>query len=241
MPKLKDRQRQIPGGLRFKCSPLKYQSRPFSSFDTIVGELQRQIRSNPHLVRKHQYPIDRAGIEMWVDSYNAMICEQQGWLEYIEGGPDHIPESPPPKWMPAAALAKYGGRAVAGATSLLNWLGHGANPVPSEKAEFRGSVCAKCPQNRKRELKDLFVQSAAELIRRQIEFAKDVGLRTSHDAILGICDACNCPLPLMIHVPLEHKLAHLDEETFNALDAGCWVRSEKSQLPKKEVEEVKTQ
>ena len=235
MAKLKDRQRQIPGGLRLKVSSLKYQSRPFSSFDTIVGEVLRHLRANPWLAKKHGLPMDRMGIEQWVDSYNAMVCEQQGWLEYIEGGPDHQPEAPSLKWMSAGQIARFGAQAAAGGRSLLGWLKNGAVPVPSEKAEFRGSICAKCPQNSKIELKDLFFHSAAELIRRQIEFAKDIGLKTSHDRSLGICNSCNCPLRLMVHVPLQHKLSNLDEESYNSLDSGCWVRLEKARLSETKV------
>lgn len=216
-----------------KVAPLKFQSRPYSSFDTIVQDLMRQVRSNILISRKYNYPTDRHKIEDWVDSYQADLCEKAGWLDYIDVGGDYpTGGTAPPKWIPAASLAKYGAKLVAGAASLLSWLGEGMTPVPSEKAQSRSVVCASCPKNRRAGLQDVFVRSTSEMIRRQIEFAHDVGLKTSNDGAIGICDACACPLRLMVHVPIQNKLSHLDKETYDSLDEKCWVRAEKEALAK---------
>jgi hypothetical protein len=231
MARLKDRYKQIPNGLRFRCAPLKYQSNNWHSFDKIVSDVWARIRSNPHLARKHNLPDNRAGVEDMVDAYNALVCEQNGWLDYIQSG-DQNDAGPPPKFLARnpTLLQKVGGRNVAGIKALLQWLGEGGEPVKPELSEARAAVCAKCPLNRKMELKDFFVQSASELIRRQIEFARDCGLQTSEDDNLGICSACGCPIKLMVHIPLKHKLSSMTQQMFDELDAGCWVRAEKAAI-----------
>lgn len=231
MARLKNRNSQIPNGLKFKIAPLKYQARPFSSFDTIVQEVQRVVRANPWQAKKFSYPTERPDIENWVDSYNAQICDQNGWLQYIDGGPDGG-EPSPPSWLPPSVTGRYGKNVAAGAKSLLSWLGEGMRPVPSEQAEKRSLICAKCPKNRQMELKDAFVRATSELIRRQIEFSKEAGLRTTSDPVLGICDACSCPLKLMVHVPLAVKLEHMPKESYDELDSKCWVLSEKNETTK---------
>lgn len=228
MSRLKERNRQIPNGLKFKCAPLHFQSNNWHSFDRICRDVFTKIRSNPALARKHNLPDTLQGVEDMVDAYNAMICEQNGWLDYIQGGPDH--PDPPPFWVPRQALQRLGGKLAAGAKSLLQWLGEGAAPVQREQAEKRAAICVKCPMNRRIELHDFFVHGASELIRRQIEFAKECSLDTTVSNELGVCSVCACPLKLMVHIPIEHKLASMTKDSFDALDAKCWVRSERGML-----------
>lgn len=230
MSRLKERNRQIPNGLKFKCAPLHFQSNNWHSFDRICRDVFTKIRSNPALARKHNLPDTLQGVEDMVDAYNAMICEQNGWLDYIQGGPDHADAGPPPKWMPQQAINRLGGKLAAGARSLLQWLGEGGEPVKPALAESRAAICVKCPLNKNIELKDFFVQGASELIRRQIEFAKECSLDTIVSKDLGICNACGCPLKLMVHIPIEHKLSGMTKESFDALDSKCWVRSERGIL-----------
>jgi hypothetical protein len=225
MARLKDRQRQIPGGYRIKISAFKYNSPPFPSFDSLVREVQRMVNANPKLAQQVGLPTEFHKIEEWVDAYNADICERNGWNTYIMGG------GAPPKWIAPTLLRRLGvERVAAGAKALLAWLGEGAEPVPAQMAEKRSSICAGCPLNQKVGLTDYFMRAASEMIRRQIEFSKDVGLSTTHDERIGICSACSCPLRLMVWVPLEHKLASLDEETFSKLPEHCWVKKEKNAL-----------
>lgn len=224
MARLRERNRQIPGGLRYKCSPLKYQSSNWHSFDKIVADVWARIRSNPYLAAKHNLPNTRSGVEDMVDAYNAMVCEQNGWLDFITSGGEEA--APVPKWFSPQMSSRLGGKLVAGAKALLQWLGEGGEPVPAGLAEARAAVCAKCPLNRKMELKDFFVHGASELIRRQIEFANECGLSTIVDTDLGICTACGCPLKLAVHVPIMYKVGQLTADVRSSLDCNCWVLSE---------------
>jgi hypothetical protein len=195
-----------------------------------VSDVWARIRSNPHLARKHNLPDSRAGVEEMVDSYNALICEQNGWLEFIQSGVEEA--APIPKWVNPQTSHRLGGKLAAGAKALLQWLGEGGEPVKPELAQARAAVCAKCPLNRKMELKDFFVHGAAELIRRQIEFAKECGLNTPYDEQLGICSnkernhGCECVLTLSVHCPLKHKLSTMKKDVYDSLDEGCWVKTE---------------
>lgn len=221
-----------------KISPLKYQARPWSSFDLIVSEVQRIVRANPHVARKYNFPADRPSIENWVDSYNAQICEQNGWLQYIDGGPDFDP--PPPPWLARSQAAlQYGGKLAAGAKTLLSWLGEGAKPVTQEQSNARSAVCAQCPLNRRVELKDFFAHSASELIRRQIEFSRQSGLLTANDAELGICEACACPMKLKVHVPYKNIIGNLQPAAFAALDSKCWILAEQKNQVMESIPEAK--
>ena len=227
MPKLKNRQLQVPGGLKFKIREMKYQAGPYRSFDTIVNEVERLVRSNPVLAQKLKLPMDRIGIENMVDAYNAMLCEQSGWLHFIEGGPDAGMEGqPPPKWVTRNTNAQFGRNVAGGLRAIAGWIGEGAQPVLPELSQKRASICATCPLNRKVELRDYFVRGASELIRRQIEFAKGFGLTTTHDENLGVCSACDCPMKLKVHVPIGSITEKLSQKAFDDLVPECWIRKE---------------
>src|ERR1700685_1616177 len=116
MARLRERNRQIPGGLKFRCAPLKYQSSNWHSFGKIVSDVWARIRSNPHLARKHNLPDSRAGVENMVDSYNAMICEQNGWLDFIQVTGEEA--TPIPKWFSPQTSLRFGGKLAAGAKTL---------------------------------------------------------------------------------------------------------------------------
>lgn len=201
----------------------KYQSPPFPSFDSLVREVQRMVNANPKLAQQNGIPTEYHKIEEWVDAYNADICDRNGWNTYIMDG------GAPPKWIAPTLLRRLGvERVAAGAKTLLSWLGEGAEPVPSELAEKRSLTCAGCPFNQPAKLTDIFVRAASEMIRRQVEFAKECGLNTVNDASLGVCSACSCPLRLMVFVPLEYKIQSLDQETFDKLPEHCWVKREQA-------------
>jgi hypothetical protein len=225
MARLKDRQRHIPGGYRMRIPALKYQSSSNLSFDSLVREVQRVILANLRVAREHGLPTEIHKIEEWVDRDNADLCERNGWTTYYmtDGGA-------PPKWIAPTLLRRLGvERVAAGAKSLLSWLGEGAQPVPPQLAEKRSNICSQCEFNRAANLGDIFVRTASEMIRRQVEFARECGLKTLNDDRLGICSVCTCPLKLMVHVGLEHKLKSLDEETFSKLPGHCWVKRENNE------------
>ena len=93
MPRLKDRQRQVPGGLMFELPALGWRSAPFSSFDTIVDQVVRLVKANPKVAQKEDWPSDRPRIADWVDSVNALRCWENHWTDYYIEGADSVAPS----------------------------------------------------------------------------------------------------------------------------------------------------
>ena len=217
MASLKDRQRQIPNGFRFRIPELGYQSKPFQSFDTIVNDVFQIAKANPALFTSKGWPHTRADVATWVDEFNARYCLEMGYSEYINGEEVSPPKhGPPPR---AEALA-------AGAKSLGDWIGSGANPVSQEVADSRAATCVKCPLNKEGDLSNFFERGTSEMLRSAIAAAKEVRLVTRFDKQLGVCDACYCPMKLKVWMPLAHINKQMSDETRAALDPKCWVLSE---------------
>jgi hypothetical protein len=112
MARLKDRQRQIPGGFRFSLPEAGYESSPFSSFTQIANSVIKLTNANPNLAQKYGWPIDRAAVEDWVDDFNASICKMNGWREYyVDGGSDKhtstIHRDHWPLWAKSVATMKH--------------------------------------------------------------------------------------------------------------------------------------
>ena len=234
MPRLKDRQKQIPGGYRFYLPELKW-SAPgnFPSFAKVCDALQQVVAANPFLSLKHKWPTDRKGIEDWVDIYNATLCASMGWDDYIaaEGGTT-IPKSSPlhqqetlQSLRAAVAAAK---ELVAGAKSLTEWVDSGEPPVSSELSTHRAIICSGCPKNVPGDWTTWFTAPAAELIKRKVEKAQSLKMTTPRDDQLHFCSACNCPLKLKVHVPIGWIVKRTTPETIKKLQDGkdCWVMSE---------------
>jgi hypothetical protein len=112
MAKLKDRQRQIPGGFRFEIPEMKYHSSAFSSFTAIVNSVHTLMQANQELAELRGWPTEYNGIENWVDSFNAEICVRNGWVDFYicSSGDtpkpfDPIPFESWPLW--AKAMSKF--------------------------------------------------------------------------------------------------------------------------------------
>jgi hypothetical protein len=223
MSALKDRQRQIPGGFRFRIPEVRWQSAPFASFDTIVNQATAIINSNPSL--QSIYPASRDAVASLVDSFNTRICQQNGWNSYITGDPS----PPPPKPAAPGLMAKLASVAGAvkklerGIETLLEWETSGLPPVPLETANWRASICVQCPQNGKGDLSRFFTVPASEQIRLHMERLHSLNLSTFHDGKLGVCEMCLCPLKLKVFCPSELVNKHLTAELLSELPGECWM------------------
>ena len=224
MPRLKDRQRQIPNGLRMQLPEVRWQSAPYSSFDTIVNQIFGIVRSNPELAAKHGWPADRPTIADWVDETNAAWCQQNGWTQYyVDGG------GPPPKPMAPGLLERL--KSVAGAVikvergieTLLDWETSGLPPVSEDLSNWRASICVQCPKNGKGDLTRWFTVPASEQIRSHMERLHKLELKTFHDEKLGVCEMCLCALKLKVHAPAELVKKHLDPALAKELPPNCWM------------------
>jgi len=227
MPKLKSRQLQVPGGFHFSLSALRWNSPPFASFDTIVNQVEGLIRSNPAVAQSQGWPTSRVAIENWIDSYNAQVCAQNGWSQYIMAEGSYDPPKPVPPNRKLASVAGAVKKAGSGAAVLLEWEKSGQPPVDSTVSARRAEVCAACPQNGSANLTDWFTVPLSEYIRKQIGRLNAMNLTTPSDDKLGTCKVCLCPLKLKVHAPLQLVRDHLIDEVKNALPAHCWIVNEK--------------
>lgn len=128
MPRLKDRTRQIPFGMRFHLTPVNYHAAPFSSFTLIVNQLHAIIQANPALAQKHNWPTSFNAIADWVDEYNAAVCKTNHWRDYYVDTPSEVAASVPesgtqpeahekwPLWAKALKLVRKEGEAGVGDT-----------------------------------------------------------------------------------------------------------------------------
>jgi hypothetical protein len=168
-----------------------------------------------------------------VDAYNTQLCVQMGWTDYVTDGNT----TASPKWDPlhqqetlqslraAAARAK---ELVAGAKSLGEWDDSGEPAVSRDLATARAFICSKCPKNESGDWTKWFTVPAAEIIKRRVEKAQARELSTIYDEQIQFCGACNCPLKLKVHVPIQWITKRLSVEVANKLREApnCWVISE---------------
>lgn len=229
MPRLKSRNEFSPVQFQWiqpetgfnTLDTLKYQS-----FRTVVDAVVKHRLGNPHIGDKVGWRTDYEGVADEVDDYVARLNVIQGYPQFVvDGGGE-----PPPFYRPLGSLANRLGGAVAagksvvaGVGTLLDWLGDGGEPVKNELAEKRAGICVTCPQNGKGDWKRLFTAPVAHKIKLQLAIKHDMDLKTSHDAQLGVCLACDCPLELKTWAPLSYILPHTSAETMAKLDKRCWI------------------
>lgn len=233
--RLKDRQKQIPGGMFVYVPETKWRSAEWSSFDSIVDQLIQHRLGNPALAMKLGWRTDRPGVEAEVDSFIANVCAQMGYTNFIIGAD----ASPPPK-MKAPSQQEISGlvaagqkvkQIFAGIKTISEWLDAGAPAVDGAKANLRAMVCVACPLNGEGDFSRWFTVPAAAAIKKQVERLKERKLSTALDDKLNICTACLCPMKLKVHMPLEIIKNHLSDETLDELRKApsCWIVSEIAQ------------
>lgn len=219
MSRLKNRQMQIPNGLKFYEPSTKWEPPPFQSFDIIVNTLIAHRKGNPHLIQKNGWTLDYENVANEVDAYNTRLCQQMGWTDYImDGGPPAPPPSfipPPPNRLESVA---------AGAKTVVEWLRNGAEAVPAELSVRRAAVCAECPKNVSGDWTSWFTVPVSEGIRAALNLRSQWNLSTPHDDKLNVCEVCLCPIKLKLHLPLADILAKMKPQTLAALPDWCWIK-----------------
>lgn len=219
---LRDRQKQIPNGLRFYQPETQWTPPPFSSFEVIVRGLMAHRMANLYLVQKHGWPVDYETVCAEVDAYNARICQQMGWREFITGdGEPGVPFT-----VPRPSLRQNARAVVAGAETLVDWIKSGAESVDNDQSAQRAATCVACPLNGKGDLTRWFTVPLSNAIRAAYNQRTRWHLSTPQDAQLGVCEACSCPLKLKVHVPLPIILNRIPPESKAALHPNCWILKE---------------
>ena len=230
VPRLRNRQMQIPNGLTFFEPCTGWTPRQYSSFSTIVARLIASRNANPALTRQHHLATDQQAVEAEVDLFNAKICLAQGWMDYIlteERNAPSIPKAMTPALHPSALSAAAGKakRIWAGVKTLNDWIDSGEPAVEQEEADHRAGICVACPLNGQGGLEVWFTAPASEAIKRQFQKLEARKLATPHDATLGICSACSCPMRLKVWTPMHFIKEHLSPDVIAELRNGkdCWI------------------
>jgi len=219
MPRLTDRNRQIPGGMFFYEPSTGFKTSPWSSFDSIVSQVVSHRQGNPALAKKNGLALDRESVANEIDAFMGKVCEQMGWTEYYTAG-----EVSPPAPFSQAALQRSS-QLVAGARTIEEMLGS-EGPVDLPVAESRAAVCAACPMNEKGDLLDFFTAPVATALRGMIGLLHARKLATSQDAKLSVCSACGCPCKTKVWARLPHILHHMPAHSTAALHPSCWILKE---------------
>lgn len=198
---------------------------PISQWDfkLLCREIQKMRLANP----RFNLNTDMNAIETEVKQVNALrMLSIPGAQAYIIE--DKAPSVVSPKQLrplrKLAAAAVGVNRLISGAGAIIDWLGHGGQPVEKTLAESRAAVCKTCPQN---QAGDWFTDKASELIQAQIGAKNDLALTTSADPDLHTCKVCMCPMKLKVWTPLEHILGHMKAEVRKDLPAHCWILKER--------------
>jgi hypothetical protein len=223
MPRLKDRNRSIPNGLKFFEHETKWKAPPHLSFNALVDAVISHRRGNASLASKSTDPNIVADE---VDCFNAVLCQRMGWTNYVihDGSPElkkkqtTAPGNASAEGAPIKTMAR-------GAVTLASILGPSEKPVAHELAEKRAAICVECPENEsKKDWKSFFSEAGANTVRKLFGFLHDARLRTSKDAQLGICQACFCPLKMKVHTELKFILENTDNDTMNRFPDHCWIK-----------------
>ena len=232
MPRLKDRQRQVPNGFRFEIPELNYNSSPFASFDTIVNSVHTIMQANAGMAAAKGWPTDRPDVADWIDEANASWCQRNGWHDFITATPQG--GAPPNFTLPPQDQSRLNAAAAqikkiwAGVKTLDQWIDSGEPAVNDLLASHRASICVQCPRNGQGDFTSWFTKPAAAFIQTQVQRLQKRNLATPYDAELGVCAVCLCPMKLKVHTPLKHIAAHMMPEVLADLKEvkGCWIVDE---------------
>lgn len=232
--RLKDRNRQVPGGYQYYIPQIPaWRPQQWSSLDSLAQQVLAVRQANPFLTQKHGWSLDLNAITVEIDEFNANYQAQLGNMNFVvgDGGSPPIPKTSPPSQEAIKNLVAAGAKVKnlwTGLRTASDWIESGEPAVPAEQSESRSQVCAVCPKNIKSDWSSWFTKPAAMLVQRQIEKLSERKLSTTKDEALGICECCDCVLRVKVHTPLEIIKAHLADEVLDKLRTApaCWIISE---------------
>jgi len=235
--RLKDRNRQVPGGYQFYIPTIpNWRPQQWSSLDSLAQQVLAVRQGNPFLTQKHGWSLDLNAITVEIDEFNANYQAQLGNMNFVvgDGGSAPLPKSSQQtahELSQLSAAARKAKQIWAGVKTLNDFLDSGDKGVPKEQAEARAKVCVACPLNGAGDLTRWFTIPAAGAIKRQLEKLTEMELKTSVDEQLNVCTACLCPNKLAVWTPMKFIKPHLSDDTLDELRKGnaCWKLAEISQ------------
>ncbi len=231
MPRLLSRQKFIPNGFKFYDANLKWTAPANASFAVICDGLRNARLANPGITAAKGLNTDPNAIAEEVDFFNASICQQMGWTDFISGGSGGAASVPftPPQLTPRPPYLRQLKNVVAGSEVIIEWIATGAEAVPSEQANSRAATCVKCPKNGRGGFETWFTVPVSNAIRAALNQRGEMKLETPYDGELGVCTACDCPMKLKVHVPFDKffpKMSQASKDALNKENPTCWIISE---------------
>ncbi len=232
--RLRDRNKQIPGGFRYYQPETNFFPAPWSSFESCVQQIIKHRLGNPWLVEKNGWSLEPHLVSIELDVYNTKICKEMGWNDYImdgDAGESLIPfPQAPTSGSSFSRIGRYGRNVAAAVSTIAEWEIAGGRVVTQQQADARAAVCVKCPKNVKGDLLSFFTKQAARLIALQLDTKNNMKLATALDAQLGICDACGCVNKLKVWCPKDIIDLKMAPEIKAQLDPACWIFHEEPVL-----------
>lgn len=230
MPQILNRSHFPPGGFTV-LHPEAGMKKPFSgSFNAAVTFEYEFRKKNPSLAQRLKLPPDLKSCEVWVDEQNALRCIANGWNHFVTfnfdstGVPSALAEKKTTLLGRVVAVAKA---SRAGVGVWLDMFGPDGKPVDDALAEKRAGICAACVENdRSDNLYDYFVEALVGKVKTVYEMLRNLSLATSHDAELGVCKVCLCPLKAKVHCKLAHIKKHMADDVRTKLPLSCWILTE---------------
>jgi len=110
-----------------------------------------------------------------------------------------------------------------GGRILIDWIGHGGEPVSTEKAQGRANTCILCVNNSEG------LQAAYDVamaIKSQLELKNNLKLNVENEKELKTCHLCLCPLKLKVWTPIEYATKYMTTEELKSYPGFCWLRNE---------------
>lgn len=192
-------------------------------FNGAVQAIIAHRKANP----RFNLATDPKTVEDQLDETNALrMLSIPGADIYVQEDPS-IPKSVPQHSQ--SGLGRVAGvvRNVAqGGFALVKWIASGAEAVPQELANKRAEVCTTCPMNDNTDLAAIFTVPAQNAIRFELNKRREWKLATPFDDRLHVCSACNCPIKLKLHMPIERIIKDMPKASFQNLESFCWIRTE---------------
>ncbi len=230
MPRLADRSKLPNGGLRFYQAETNWAPTAHLSFDATVAEIVAHRQKNRYLIERHGWSTDPKQVAIELDSYNAKVCVEMNWRQYITSGePPEAPQPRPPGGFTPGQMMSYLSpvkKLAAGAALLMDWEESGQPPVDHDLAERRAAICAVCPKNSTDEISAWFTVPVSSAIKSRLARLHDMKLTTSYDEKLNVCSVCLCPLRLKVHTPLNIIKKKLRPEVLAEFPPQCWIPNE---------------
>lgn len=198
-----------------------------NGFNEAVKRIAQIRRANP----RFDLPTDLPTIAVELENYTVER------LRSVPGGDQWVTpgEAPPLPFQKrlrtegfaggVAAVKEFAQSSVAGIGLWLEWFST-SGPVESALAEARATTCSICPLNQPATGLNSLSELAGKELAQLLGSLRQKKLSTKHDAKLGVCTACLCPLQAKVFAPLDLAMKHMRPEAHAKFDKSCWLLSE---------------